>query len=261
MTKKQLEKLEAIENKYSGDDDESSMLNQLAFAMSEGSGHWCKDGNPFRISWYNVEGIIRGTGNAIFWKGSETDGLIGVKRHKSGKLFAFNDNDYQCEIKDPDLIAVIEALAHIQKSANKPKAKKKPTAKKGKKFRVWFQVMGRFTDSNNIGYAIIQAKDEEQAIEFAKQDLMTKKKFTNVEVVCSGRNEEFDLDEDEQDEDEPLYCYDVDWEADGKHGRYYARSGPYAKNEEEATQFGRDDVTMKNGFMGFETELEAEEEL
>ena len=262
MTKKQLKKLEAIENKYGGnDDDESAMVSQIAFAMSEGSCHWCKDGKPIRISWYNVEGIIRSTSNTIFWNDSETDGLIGVKRLKSGKLFAFNDNDYQCEITDPDLIAIIEELAHLSKKATKPKAKKKAKKPTGKKFRVWFQVMGRFTDSNNIGSAIIQAKDKEQAIKFAEQDLMKKKQFKNIEVSCAGRNEDFDLDEDEQDEDEPLYCYDVDWEADGKHGRYYARSGPYAKNEEEATQFGRDDVTMKNGFMGFETELEAEEEL
>lgn len=256
MTKKQLEKLEAIENKYSGnDDDESAMISQTAFAMSEGSGHWCKDGKPFRISWYNAEGIIRGTGNAIFWKGSETDGLIGVKRLKSGKLFAFNDNDYQCEIKDPDLIAVIKALAHIQKSANKPKAKK--PAKKAKKFKVWFQVMGSSTDSNNIGYAIIQAKDEEQAIEFARQDL-TKGVFKNVVIDCGGVNDEDD--EQEDDDGTPLYNYATNWTADAEHGKYCAQGGPYAHDEKEAVELQREDLT-ENGFMGFETDLEAEEEL
>lgn len=258
MTKKQLEKLEAIENKYGGnDDDESAMTSQTAFAMCEGSGHWCKDGKPFRISWYNAEGIIRSTSKTIFWNDSETDGLIGVKRLKSGKMFAFNDNDYQCEITDPDLIAIIEELAHLSKKATKPKAKKKPTAKKGKKFRVWFQVMGRFTDSNNIGYAIIQAKDEEQAIEFAKQDLM-KGVFKNVEIDCGGVNDEDD--EQEDDDGTPLYNYATNWTADAKHGKYCAQGGPYAHDEKEAVELQREDLT-ENGFMGFETELEAEEEL
>ena len=130
-------------------------------------------------------------------------------------------------------------------------------SKTRKKFRVWFQVMGSSTDSNNIGYAIIEAKDKEQAIEFARQDL-TNVKFKNIEITNAERNEEFDLPEEEQDEDAPLFSFDIDWEADGRHGRYYARSGPYAKDKEEAIQFQIEDLT--NGFTGFEDELDAEEE-
>ena len=260
MNQRLKKKLEAIMKRYSGKkDDESLMLCHAAFTISEDKGYWSKDGKPFSLKWYNLEGIVRSTSNAIFWRDSETDGLTGVKRFKNGKLFAFNDYDYQCEITDPDLIAVIEQLAHIQKNATPQKPKAKKHKPKGKKFRVWFQVMGSSTDSNNIGYAIIRAKDEKQAIEFAREDL-TKRQFKNIEISSAGRNTDFDLDEDEQDEDEPLYCYDIDWEADGKHGKYYARSGPYAKDEEEAIQFQREDLTMGNGFMGFESELEAEEE-
>lgn len=257
MNQKLKKKLEAIMRKYeSAQDDDSVMLSQTAFAISVDEGVWTKDGKPFKLSWHSLEGSRRSSSNVIFYYDSVEDPLVGIKRLKNGKLFAFNDCDFQCQITDPDLIGIIEELAHLSKKATKPKVKKakKPT---GKKFRVWFQVMGSSTDSNNIGYAIIQAKDKEQAIEFARQDL-TKVKFTNIEISCAGRNEEFDLPEEEQDEDEPLYSYDVDWEADGKHGKYYARSGPYAKDEEEAIQFQREDLT--NGFTGFETELEAEEE-
>lgn len=236
MNKNQKKKLEELKIEL----DAYVLMSQLVLSMMGKAGKWQKSSK----NWPHSEDVV-------YW--DDLDG-VGVSVDDDGNFKAFNDIDFVCPITLPKFIEVLKELAP------KPKAKKKPTAKKGKKFRVWFQVMGRFTDSNNIGYAIIQAKDEEQAIEFAKQDLMTKKKFTNVEVVCRGRNEDFDLDEDEQDEDEPLFCYDVDWEADGKHGRYYARSGPYAKDENEATQFGRDDVTMKNGFMGFESELEAEKE-
>lgn len=256
MNQKMMKKLEAIMDSYGEkDDDDSAMLNQTAFAISDGKGTWTKDGKPFKVMWHNLDGATRRTNNAIFYCDNEGDGLVGIKRLKNGKLYAFNDADFQCQITDPELIAIIETLAGISTAAKpKPKAKKA-----GKKFRVWFQVMGRYTDSNNIGYAIIEAKDKEQAIAFAREEL-TKGMFKKVKINCRGRNEDFDLDEDEQDEDEPLFSYDVNWEAVGKHGKYYAQGSPYAKDEKEAVQFQREDITLKNGFMGFETELEVEEE-
>ena len=233
MNKKQKKKLEELKIEL----DAYVLMSQLVLSMMGKAGKWQKANQK----WPHSEDVV-------YW--DDLDG-VGVSVDDDGNFKAFNDIDFVCPITLPKFIELIRELAP------KPKAKKKPTAKKGKKFRVWFQVMGSSTDSNNIGYAIIQAKDKEQAIEFARQDL-TKVKFKNIEITNVDRNEDFDLPEEEQDEDEPLYSYDVDWEADGRHGRYYARSGPYAKDEKEAIQFQREDLT--NGFTGFEDELEAEEE-
>ena len=123
-------------------------------------------------------------------------------------------------------------------------------------WRVWFQMMGRHTDSNNIGYAIIDADTKEQAINYARDDL-TKHNFTDIKLTGADRNEEFD---NEEAEEEGKYAYDVDWEAKGAHGMYYARSGPYAKNEREARKLARWDVAKKDGFTNFEAPLEADPE-
>ena len=130
MNKKQQKKLEAIMRKYeNAQDDDSAMLSQTAFAISVDKGVWTKDGKPFKLSWYSLEGNRRSSSNVIFYYDSVEDGLLGIKRLKNGKLFAFNDSDFQCEITDADLIAVIEELA--------PKAKgkkaKKPLTQKKKK--------------------------------------------------------------------------------------------------------------------------------
>ena len=125
-----------------------------------------------------------------------------------------------------------------------------------KKWRVWFQCLGRFSDSNNWGYAIIDADTKELAINYAHEDL-TKHNFTDIKLTGADRNEEFD---NEEAEEEGKYAYDVDWEAKGAHGMYYARSGPYAKNEREAKKLARWDVARKDGFMNFEAPLEADPE-
>jgi len=119
MNQKMMKKLEAIMDSYGEkDDDDSAMLNQTAFAISDGKGTWTKDGKPFKVMWHNLDGATRRTSNAIFYCDNEGDGLVGIKRLKNGKLYAFNDADFQCPITNPELIAIIETLA-------KPKAKKK----------------------------------------------------------------------------------------------------------------------------------------
>ena len=225
MNKNQKKKLEELKIEL----DAYVLMSQLVLSMMGKAGKWRKSSK----NWPHSDDVA-------YW--DDLDG-VGISVDDDGNFKAFNDIDFVCPITLPKFIELLRELAP------RPKAKKK-------KFRVWFQVMGSSTDSNNIGYAMIEAKDKEQAIEFAREDL-TNVKFKNIEITNAERNEDFDLPEEEQDEDNPLYSYDVDWEADGRHGRYYARSGPYAKNEEEAVQFQREDLT--NGFMGFEDELYAEE--
>lgn len=111
MNKRMMSKLESLMRKYaSKPDDESAMLNQTAFAISEGLGTWCKDGKPFGLSWFNLEGESKCTRNAIFWR-QDSDGLVAIKRHKNGKLYAFNDSDFQCQITDQELIGIIDELS------------------------------------------------------------------------------------------------------------------------------------------------------
>lgn len=123
------------------------------------------------------------------------------------------------------------------------------------KFKVCFQVMGRGTDSNNIGHGIVEAEDAEQAVEFARSDLMAGK-WTDIDTSCSGVNE--DDDEQEDDDGDPLYNYQVDWSATGAHGRYHGTGGPYAHDQDEALRLLMKDLE-EGGFMDFEDEPYAEE--
>ena len=114
MNKIQKKKLEAIMRKYeSAQDDDSVMLCQTAFAIGVDEGVWTKDGKPFKLSWHSLDGSRRSSSNVIFYYDSVEDPLVGIKRLKNGKLFAFNDCDFQCQITDPDLIGIIEELAHL----------------------------------------------------------------------------------------------------------------------------------------------------
>lgn len=116
MNKNQKKKLEAIILKYeSSQDDDSVMMSQTAFAISADKGVWMttRDGKPFKLSWHSLDGSRRSSSNVIFYYDSVEDRLVGIKRFKNGKLFAFNDCDFQCQITDPDLIAIIEELAHL----------------------------------------------------------------------------------------------------------------------------------------------------
>lgn len=128
---------------------------------------------------------------------------------------------------------------------------KKAKAQK-KIYKVWFQVMGRYTDSNNIGYAKIEAESKEQAMEFAREEL-TKGMFKKVEVDCRGICEDCG-------QSDGMDNYAVDWSATGKYGKYYAQGGPYAKNEKDAERKQKQDLTLKDGFMGFEDELSVDDE-
>ena len=187
------------------------------------------------------EGKFYGEGNLVWANPSEG---LSIRRDKDGTPFVKSGSDNNPHsryvLDEPIILDMLNEVAPITR-----------------KFKVWFQVMGRYTDSNSIGYATVEAKDKEQAEMFAKEDLLTKKRFKDIEVVCQGRNEEFD---NEDEAEEGRFNYDVDWEATGKHGRYCARTGPYAKSEDEAEKLARADLTKRNGFMNLEAPLDVEEE-
>ena len=115
-------------------------------------------------------------------------------------------------------------------------------------YKVWFQVMGKYTDSNNTGYGMVKATSKEEALKFAEEDLK-RGMFDEIEIEYP---EIFDEDEEE-------VCWSVDWSGKGKHGTYYGNSMPYAPTLEEAIALQKKDLTRPDWFMGFEAELTVDE--
>lgn len=131
-----------------------------------------------------------------------------------------------------------------------------PTMDK-KRYEVWFQVMGKYTDSNNIGRGFVEATSKEEALKFAEEDLK-RGMFTDIKIDCDGI-----LDgavEETDDDGNTSYCWNVNWEGSGKHGRYYGTGGPYAKNEKGAIARQKKELTSPDWFVGFEDELSIDDE-
>lgn len=125
-----------------------------------------------------------------------------------------------------------------------------------KEYTVWFQVMGRYTDSNNIGRGFVEATSKEEALKFAKEDLR-RGMFTDIEIDCDGTLD----DADETDDDgNTSHSWNVNWGGTGEHGRYYATGGPYAKNEDDAIALQMQDLTEPDWFNGWEDELTVDDE-
>lgn len=120
-----------------------------------------------------------------------------------------------------------------------------------KKYEVWFQVMGRYTESNNFGRGFVEATSKEEALKFAEEDLK-RGMFKDIEIDCDGT---LDGSEYEDADGNTLYSWNVNWEGTGKHGRYYATGGPYAKNEKDAIALQKKELTSPDWFHNFEDEL------
>ena len=156
-------------------------------------------------------------------------------------------NDYSCPIDDEKIIDIINEI--------RPKQKKVAKKSKKKSYKVWFEVMGRYTDSNNFGYGEVQASTKEEALKFAEEDLK-RGMFKNLEIDCTGT---LDGSESTDYDGNITYSWNVNWSGDGKHGRYYATGGPYAKSEEEAIELQKKELTSPDWFYGFEDELRVDE--
>lgn len=128
---------------------------------------------------------------------------------------------------------------------------------KSKEYSVWFQVMGNYTCSNNMGRGFVKATSKEEALKFAEEDLR-RGMFKDIEIDCDGTLDE--AVERTDDEGNTSYCWNVNWGGTGKHGRYYATGGPYAKNEEDAIALQKKELTSPDWFYDFEDELTVDDE-
>jgi len=200
-------------------------MRDITLCMLGGNGHW-EDG--------------KGKDKLVLRVLNEMDVEEATVHFVSGK-FVVKVSGWKVKytIDDKSLVAA------LKEGMKKAKSQKKV-------YKVYFQVMGRYTDSNNIGYAEIEAESKEQAIEFAREEL-TKGMFKKVEVDCRGICEDCG-------HSDGMDNYAVDWSATGKYGKYYAQGGPYAKNEKDAVRKQKQDLTKKDGFMGFEDELSVDDE-